>query len=112
MYLKVNNKKLHIREMTKFLDRLIGLRFYFQTLDFAMKYPKKKRINTYFFFQKVDVILTDKDEKIIYMIENCPTEKKIRRKRKVYNIYFVPLGTVKNLKVGDKLNIIEEKDRK
>ena len=44
MYLKVNNKKLHIREMTKFMDRLIGLRFYFNTLDFAMKYPKKKRL--------------------------------------------------------------------
>ena len=37
MYLKVNNKKLYIREMTKFFDRLIGLRFYFRTLDFAMK---------------------------------------------------------------------------
>ena len=108
MYLKVNNKKLLIREMVKFTDRLIGLRFYFPTLDFAMKYPKKKRINTYFFFQKVDVILTDKDEKIIHMIEKCPTEKKIRRKRKVYNIYFVPLGTVKNLKVGDKLYIVEK----
>ena len=48
MYLKVNNKKLYIREMTKFFDRLIGLRFYFRTLDFAMKFPKKKRINTYF----------------------------------------------------------------
>lgn len=108
MYLKVNNKKLYIREMTKFFDRLIGLRFYFRTLDFAMKYSKKKRINTYFFFQKVDVILTDKEENIIRLIESCPTEKKIRKKRKVYNIYFVPLGTVKNLKVGDKLNIVEK----
>ena len=109
MYLKVNNKKLYIREMTKFFDRLIGLRFYFRTLDFAMKFPKKKRINTYFYFQSVDVILTDKEEKIIRLIESCPTEKKIRKKRKVYNIYLVPLGTVKNLKVGDKLNLIEEK---
>jgi hypothetical protein len=108
MYLKVNNKKLYIREMTKFMDRLIGLRFCFQTLDFAMKYPKKRRINTYFFFQKVDVILTDKNEKIIKLIENCPTEKKIRRKRKVYNIYFVPLGTVKELKVGEVLNFAEK----
>ena len=108
MYLKVNNKKLHIREMTKFMDRLIGLRFYFQTLDFAMKYPKKRKINTYFFFQKVDVILTDKEEKIIKLIEKCPTEKKIRRKRKVYNIYFVPLGTVKDLKIGDTLKFVEK----
>lgn len=108
MYLKVNNKKLEVREMKKFFDRLIGLRFYFPTLDFVMKYPKKRKINTYFFFQKVDLILTDKEDRILYMIENCPTEKKIRRKRKVYNIYLVPLGTVKCFKIGDTLKFIDK----
>ena len=57
---------------------------------------------------RVCVELTDKEENVIRLIESCPTEKKIRKKRKVYNIYFVPLGTVKNLKVGDKLNIVEK----
>ncbi len=112
MYLVINKKKLEIREMKKFWERLIGLRFVFEPLSYAMKYPKKKFINTYFFFQKVDAILTDKEEKILYMYEKLNTEKRIHWKRKVYNIYFVPLGTVKELKIGDTLKIVEKEKEK
>lgn len=37
------------------------------------------------------------------------TEKYIFPKRKVYNVYFLPLNTVKELKVNTKLKIVKTK---
>ena len=43
-------------------------------------------------------------EKIVKVIENIKSEKLGILKRK-YNIYYLPLNTVKNYKIGDKLKL-------
>ena len=110
MYIKVKNRKVKLIEANTFWERLRGLKFVLGPLEYGVRFPKKKRANTNFLFERVDVILTDKDEKIIHMIERLGTEKKVRRKKHVENIYFVPIGTVKDLKVDDKLELIIEKE--
>ncbi len=110
MYIKVKNRKVKLMEANTFWERLRGLKFVLGPLEYGVRFPKKKRANTNFLFERVDVILTDKDEKIIHMIEKLGTEKKVRRRRHVENIYFVPIGTVKDLKVDDKLELIIEKE--
>ena len=115
MYIKVKNKKVKLIEANTFWERLKGLKFVLGPLEYGIRFPKKRRANTNFLFERIDVILTDKEEKIIHMIEKLGTEKKIRRKKHGENIYFVPVGTVKDLKIGDTLELIietEDKDRR
>ena len=112
MYIKMKNKKVKLVEANTFWERLKGLKFVLGPLEYGVRFPKKKSSNTNFLFERIDVILTDKDDKILYLIENLGTEKKVRRKKDVYNTYFVPRGTVKDLKVGDTLNLVVEKEDK
>ena len=112
MYIKMKNKKVKLVEANTFWERLKGLKFVLGPLEYGVRFPKKKSSNTNFLFERIDVILTDKDDKILYLIENLGTEKKVRRKKYVYNTYFVPRGTVKDLKVGDTLNLVVEKEDK
>ena len=46
------------------------------------------------------------------MYENMKTEKYIFPKRKVYNVYFLPLNTVKNLTKNTKLKVVLTKKDK
>ena len=108
----MKNKKVKLVEANTFWERLKGLKFVLGPLEYGVRFPKKKSSNTNFLFERIDVILTDKDDKILYLIENLGTEKKVRRKKDVYNTYFVPRGTVKDLKVGDTLNLVVEKEDK
>lgn len=110
MYIKVKNRKIKLEEANTFWERLKGLKFVLGPLEYGVRFPNKKSSNTNFLFEKIDVILTDKEEKILYLIENLGTEKKIRRKKDVYNTYFVPKETVKDLKVGEVLDLVIEKD--
>lgn len=110
MYIKVKNRKVKLVEANTFWERLKGLKFVLGPLTYGVRFPNKKSANTNFLFEKIDVILTDSDEKILYLIECLGTEKKIRRKKGVSNIYFVPRETVKDLKVGDTLKLVVEKE--
>ena len=110
MYIKVKNRKVMLVEANTFWERLKGLKFVLGPLEYGVRFPNKRSSNTNFLFERIDVILTDIDEKILYLIENLGTEKKIRRKKDVCNTYFVPRETVKDLKVGDKLDLVIEKE--
>lgn len=112
MYLQVKRKKIKLIELTKFWDRFKGLKFVFEPLNYAIRFPKKKFVTTNFLCQKIDIVLTDKEDNILYMYENMKTEKYIFPKRKVYNVYFLPLNTVKNLTKNTKLKVILTKKDK
>lgn len=110
MYIKIKNKKVKLIEANTFWERVKGLKFVLGPLKYGVRFPKKKSSNTNFLFENVDVILTDKEEKILFLISNLGTERKIRRRKNVYNTYFVPVGTVNDLKLGDVLKVVVEKD--
>lgn len=109
MYLQVNKKKIEIQELVGFWNRFKSLRFVLEPIDYGVRFTKKKFLSTNFLCQRVDIITTDKNNSILYMYENFKTEKYILPKRKVYYIYLLPLNTIKNFKVGDKLKLKEEK---
>ena len=102
MYLKIKHKKIEIKEYTKFFDRRKTFKFYLEPIDFGIKLPHKKYWTTYFFCQRVDICITNKENKIIKLYENVKSEKR-KLIWKSYNIYYLPLGTCKNLKLNDKL---------
>lgn len=112
MYLQVKRKKIKIIELKGFWNRFKGLKFVLEPIDYGVKFTKKKFVTTNFLCQKIDIVLTDKEDNILYMYEKMNTEKYIFPKRKVYNVYFLPLNTVKGLKLNTKLKIIKTEKEK
>jgi hypothetical protein len=109
MYIKINGKQLKLEERNSFKDKLISLKFNFNKLDYAIKFTNKKYINTVFFVQRVDIVLTDKDDKIIYLEEDVRSEKYYIHKKGTANVYLLPLGSVKYLAIGDIIKIYNKK---
>ena len=107
MYLKLHGKKINILKLTKFKDKFKGLKFVLEPIDYGICFPNKKFITTNFLCQRVDIIITDKDDIVIDMIENVKSEKYFIRIKAKYT-YFLPLGSCKYLDVGDKLNLREK----
>ena len=104
MYLKINNKKIKIKELNTFKEKFKSLKFNLHTIDYGILIKGKKLASNYFFCQRVDICFTDKENKIVDLLENVKSEKRYLR-LKSYNIYYLPLNTCKNLKIGEQLNI-------
>ena len=101
-----NNKKLKINTLTSFKDRIKGYRFYLYPIKEGLCYPKKKMINTYFVCQKLDIVVTDKENNILAIYPSIKTENFIRPRLKAYYIYLLPEGSSKGLENIDKLRIM------
>lgn len=89
-----------IKCYTKFKDRLLGLMFKKQKIDFGICFPKCNAIHTFFMFQSIDVVMTDINHKILYIYPNLKPWKIILPKKNVYYTYELPLGSTQNLKVN------------
>ena len=109
MYIKINGKQIKLEERISFKERFKSLKFNFNKLNSAIKFPKKRIINTVFFVQRVDIALTDKDEKIVYLEENVKSERYFIHKKHTYNVYLLPLDSVKHLAIGDVIKTYNKK---
>ncbi len=105
-YLINANKKIKIKTLTSFKDRIKGYRFYLYPIKEGLCYPKKKMINTYFVCQKLDIVVTDKENNILALYPSIRTEKFIRPRLKAYYIYLLPEGSTKGLENDEKLRIV------
>ena len=105
-YIKNGNKKIKFKTVTKFTDRLKGFRFYLYPIKEGLCYPKKKMINTYFVCQKLDIVVTDKENNILAIYPSIRTECFIRPRLKAYYIYLLPAKSTTHLKVNTKLKIV------
>ena len=108
MYIKINKYKIKINKLDTFGKRFKSLRFYLSPLEEGYLFEKKHGINTYFFCQNTDIIMTDKKDNILYIYPNTITEKIFLPKPKVYNIYILPLGSAPLLKIGDTIKRKED----
>ena len=108
MYLKVGRKKIKIKKALTWMERLKSFRFQLDPIQTGLYFPKKKGVNTYFFCQRIDVFLVDKENKILYLYPSLKSEKIIFHKRKAASIYLLPVGTAKHYKIGDILKIEED----
>lgn len=107
MYVKINNKRIPVHDCTSFIQRIKGYMFKLEPIEEGLRFPKCKSIHTYFMCQNIDIIMTDKDHIIKKLYPNFTSERIILPKRKVYYTYELPVGSIRDLKIGDKLNVIE-----
>lgn len=109
MYIKIKNRKIPIEIKTTLKEKIKSFRFKLTKIDYGLCFPKKRRINTYFYCQNVDIIMTDKKQKIIKMFPNQRSEKYIRGNKKVYYTYVLPTTICNVFDIGDTLPIVTTK---
>ncbi len=106
MYLKVKKTKIPIDIKTSLKDKIVSFRFKLSKIDRGICFIKKRRINTYFYCQNVDIIMTDRENKIIKMFINQLSERKFRGNRKVFYTYVLPANSCCGLAILDEFPII------
>lgn len=94
---------MKIKEANTFVKKLKGLMF-INNFDYILKF-KTNGIHTFFMKTNIDVILTDKNHKVLYIYKNLKPNKIIFPKRKVKYTYEMPVNYIKNIKIGDELNL-------
>lgn len=90
---------MKIKEANTFLKRLKGLMFK-KNIDYILKI-KTNGIHTFFMKMNIDVYLTDKDNKVLYIYKNVKPNKIILPKKNVKYTYESKVNYIKNVKVGD-----------
>lgn len=105
MYIKNENNKIYFEDCTTFFSRLIGFMFKTKKIKTGKRFPKCNSIHTFFMFQKIDVIMTDKDNKIIKIYPNLKPNRIILPQKNTYYVYELPIGSITNYKIGDTLKI-------
>ena len=94
---------MKIIEANTFFKRLKGLMF-IKNFDYILKF-KTNGIHTFFMKTNIDIILTDKNDIVLYIYRNIKPNKIILPKIKVKYTYEMPVNYIKNIKIGDKLNL-------
>lgn len=94
---------MEIKEATTFFKKLKGLMFK-KDIDYILKI-KTNGIHTFFMKMNIDVYLTDKNDKVLYIYKNVKPNKIILPKKNVKYTYETKVNYIKNVKLGDKLII-------
>ena len=92
---------MEVKEAKTFFQKLKGLMFQ-KDFDYILKF-KANGIHTFFMKKNIDVILTDKNNKILYIYKNLKPNKIIMPKKGVTYTYETPVNILK-LKIGDIFN--------
>lgn len=94
--------KIDIYEAKTFKQRLFGLMFK-KNINYCMLFKNCNSIHTFFMKENIDVVMTDKNNKILYIKKNMKKYRIILPKRNVYKTYEFPANYIKDLKINDKL---------
>ncbi len=94
---------MEVKEAKTFTQKLKGLMFQ-KKFDYILKF-KTNSIHTFFMKTNIDVILTDKNGKIMYIYRNLKPNKIILPKKGVKYTFEMPVNYLNNKKIGDKLNL-------
>ena len=96
--------KITIYEAKSFKDRLFGLMFK-KNINYCLLFNKCNSIHTFFMKENIDVVMTDKNNKILYIKKNMKKNRIILPKKGVYKTYEFPANFIKKLNINDKLKI-------
>lgn len=103
MKLIIDNKSIPIRECISFKEKLFGLMFK-KNINYGICLEGCSSIHTFFMKEKIDIIMTDKNYKVIYVYNNIKPYRIILPKKKVYYTFELPSNT-NTYKINDILKI-------
>lgn len=89
--LEFNNLKIKIAK--NFKERLFGLMFK-KNINNGLLFKNCRSIHTFFMLEEIDVIATDKNDKIIKTYKNIKPCRILIAPKKTKNIYELPKNTI------------------
>ena len=98
---EVDNMNIKIKEYSKHFDKFRGLMFK-KGFDYGIRL-RSNGIHTFFMRKPINVILTDKDKKIVKIYYNLKPWRVIWPKKYVYYTYELPVSYKFNFKKNEKL---------
>ena len=104
MYLSINDKKINVIMCNTFLKRLKGFMFK-KNINYCLCFPKTNSIHTFFMKENIDVIMADKNNKVLFIYKNLVKNKVILPKKNVYYTYELPNNFIEGLKINDCIKI-------
>lgn len=102
MKIIIDKKEIELKIANTFFKRLIGLTFK-KNINYSMRF-KTNSIHTFFMKDNIDIVMTNKNNKVIYILKNVK-KNKIIIKKNVYYTYEFPNNFITNLKINDILKI-------
>ena len=90
MKILLNNDELVLKDCIKFKDKLLGFMFK-KNINYALRF-RCRSIHTFFMKEDIDVIITDKNNKVLYIYSNLK-KNKIIIKKDAYYFYELPSNT-------------------
>ncbi len=103
MKLIYNNKEITLYECKTFYRRLKGFMFT-KNIDKALLFNKCNSIHTFFMKNNIDVIMCDKNNKILLYYKNLPKNKIILPKKGITKVYETPSNYF-NIKINERMTI-------
>lgn len=106
MKILINNQTIFLDKANNPLKRFFGLMGK-KNIKTGIYFPKCNSIHTFFMKEEIDVIMTDKNMKIVLTKENVK-KNKIIYKKEAYHTIELPKNIINNkLKLGETLTIID-----
>ena len=96
-------RNMEVKEAKTFFQKLKGLMFQ-NKVNYILKF-KTNGLHTFFMKTNIDVILTDKNHRILYIYRNLKPNKIILPKKHVKYTYETPVNYLKKIKIGDQLDL-------
>ena len=98
-----NNKSILVKYYNKFFNRLRGFMFK-RKIDYCICFPRCNSIHTFFMFKNIDVIMADKDYKILYIFKKLRPFRIILPKKNVYYTFEFPVNRFK-FNINEKIKV-------
>ena len=105
MRIIIDNKLFNLKKADNFFIRFIGLMLK-KDIKEGLFFPKCNSIHTFFMKESIDIIMTDKDYKVVFFQKGF-RKNKIVYKKEAYHTIELPSNSINNLTLGETL-IIED----
>lgn len=93
MKIQINDKSIPLRDANTLGKKIIGLMFK-KNINYTLRL-RCNGIHTFFMREKIDVILTDKTNNVLFIYRNLNKNRIILPKKNVYYTYELPKNTIK-----------------
>lgn len=95
-------KKMKVKECKNFFNRFKGFMFT-KNIKHGLCFPKCNSIHTMFMLKPIDVVMTDKNFKILYIFKKVKPYRIILPKKDVYYTFEFPINELE-FEINEKIN--------
>ena len=103
MEIIINNQIFNVDVANSFYKKFYGLMGK-RNIQKGLFFPKTKSIHTFFMKENIDIIMIDKNNKVVYYQKNL-SKNKIIIKKKAYHTIELPSNSLQEINLNDKLTI-------